>query len=141
MIRSINPTESQIQCAIVEWANHASIRLPSPFLSSYRVGSFLFAIPNGGKRSITEGIRLKKEGVKKGVSDLFLAIPMDVVESHHPIIYYKCGLWIEVKTKSGKISKEQQNWLIKMFELGYETVFVRSVDEGIQAIKDYLGMK
>ena len=32
----------------------------------------LFAIPNGGKRSIKTAIDLKSEGVKRGVPDLFI---------------------------------------------------------------------
>jgi len=53
----------------------------------------IFAIPNGGNRSITEANRLKAEGVEPGVFDIYIP------EWH---------LWIEFKrTKGGKISKDQ----------------------------------
>ena len=35
----------------------------------------LFAIPNGGERNIIVAARMKKEGVRAGVPDLFLAAP------------------------------------------------------------------
>ena len=39
---------------------------------------WLHAIPNGGNRSAVTGARLKAEGVKRGIPDLFLpfTIPM-----------------------------------------------------------------
>lgn len=132
MIRRIDPTEHQIQCGIVEWANNTK----TPY-GQNKIGDFILAIPNGGNRSITEALRLKKEGVKKGVSDLFLAMPVtfNYGEDHGH------GLWIEVKSKKGKVSKAQENWAVLMIKSNYECRIVYSVDEGIQAIKDYLGMR
>lgn len=131
MIRRVEPTEHQIQAAIVEWAN----------VNNYEgviIGGYLLAIPNGGYRHIAEAKKLKKEGVKAGVSDLFLAIPkFNGVEN--PKFPY--GLWIEVKALKGKISENQKLWNAKMNCIGYATKIVRTVDEGIQAIKDYLGMR
>jgi hypothetical protein len=100
----------------------------------------LLAIPNGGKRSITEAKRLKKEGVKSGVSDLFLAYPK-YRGGYFIELYDECGLWIEVKTKKGQLSKFQNSWIEKMIDVGYKAIVVRSVEEGIQSIKDYLGIK
>lgn len=134
-MRKIEPSESAIQCAIVEWAN--ATRMPE--WGNKKIGDFLFAIPNGGNRSITEAVRLKKEGVKKGVSDLFMAFPVKERRDRIDVNFH--GLWIEVKSRKGIISKEQAYWLALMEELKYEQYVVKSVDEGIQAIKDYLGMK
>ena len=135
-LRRIEPTEHQIQCAIVEWANKAHTR---NCLSI--IGEFLIAYPNGGSRKkiklkcgkfvSLEGKRLKKEGVKAGVSDLFLALPSKGFG----------GLWLEVKTSKGKVSKAQQSWRDLMRSTGYCAGVVRSVDEGIQVIKYYLGIK
>jgi hypothetical protein len=140
MIRRIDPTESQIQCAIVEWANVTSCKcrhFSNP--NNKNIGDFLFAIPNGGSRNIAEAVRLKKEGVKKGVTDLFLAIPI-MRHGYMVDFYLSCGLWLEAKTKKGKVSTEQKNWMSLMKDVGYPSVIFRSVEEGIQAIKDYLGM-
>lgn len=140
MIRRIDPTEHQIQCAIVEWANifgiekYEQLANGDLIIRKRKVIDFLLAVPNGGKRSITEAIRLKKEGVKMGVSDLFFAHPSMGERS------FNHGLWIEVKSRKGKLSKEQKEWMILMSNVGYKCVEVKSVDEGIQAIKIYLGM-
>jgi len=52
----------------------------------------LFHIPNGGWRDIRTATHLKREGVVKGIPDLFC--PRE-------------NLWIELKTKTGKLSQEQ----------------------------------
>jgi hypothetical protein len=140
-IRSIFPSEHQIQCAIVEWANIFTIEKYEQsingglILIKRKIIDYLLAVPNGGNRSITEALRLKREGVKRGVSDLFFAHP-----SFGRGFFYH-GLWIEVKSKKGKLRKEQKEWMLFMSNVGYKCVEVRTVDEGIQAIKDYLGMR
>ena len=133
-MRRIDPTEHQIQAAIVEWAYKTKmVNKYNPERIIY-LKDHLIAIPNGGKRSITEAIRLKKEGVKPGVSDLFLACPSFNGKN-------KNGLWIEVKSKRGKVSRMQYEWSELMQGCHYAVSFIYSVDEGIQAIKDYLGME
>src|SRR2546421_316035 len=109
MIRRVEPTEHQIQCAIVEWANKV------PLLMNWTIGDFLIAIPNGGKRTqiknkngkyfSLEGLRLKKEGVKAGVSDLFLTYSFVRPSEYNDFPVETYGLWIEIKKKGGKMSK------------------------------------
>ena len=135
MIRKIEPSERQIQCAIVEWANNTMMKR-----GKLKIGSFLLKIPNEGKRSLAYGARMKKEGMKKGVSDLFLACPIPRM-GYQVDFYIKCGLWLEIKSNKGKLSMEQIEWITLMNIAGYEARCVDSVDEGIQAIKDYLGIK
>jgi len=68
----------------------------------YRL-KYVFAIPNGGKREIINASRLKAEGLKSGVPDIFAPIPtwhrnkkgLSNFEQV-PLIKY-CGLWIEMK--------------------------------------------
>lgn len=142
MIRRIEPTEHQIQSAIIEWTQCVKISLPPIHYSQnaevVNLSDFIIAIPNGGKRSLTEGLKFKREGVKKGVSDLFLACPQPINRQDG---LWKYGLWIEVKRKNGKLSKEQKLWFERMKIAGYSSCVVYSVDEGINAIKDYLGIK
>ena len=138
-IRRIYPTEHHIQAAIVELAN----TINSPFIYLNKKGKFgeerrklsdfLIKQANEGKRSWITGKKMKKEGLKKGVSDLFLAIPVSRKNL--------CGLWMEVKSKKGKVSDSQQRWGNLMKMIGYWFVDIYTVDEGIQAIKDYLGMR
>lgn len=68
---------------------------------------WMHAIPNGGQRDKRTAAKLKSEGVKRGVLDVFLPVPVrhnEMVDfSFYPVRY--CGLWIEMKrpetTKAG----------------------------------------
>jgi len=135
------PSETQIQQAIVEWASHKEYerRYEDDYRANF-VGDFLIAIPNGGWRNKKEASRLKREGVKKGVSDLFLAIPIARLNKRG-VIYTESGFWLEIKTSKGRMSKEQERWKILMNSRGYRVACIRSVDEGILIIEDYLGIK
>lgn len=129
MKRSIYPSESAIQQAIVEWANNTKISVGG--INGFKIGDFLLAIPNGGYRNKYEALKLKNEGVKAGASDLFLAIPISPW----------CGLWGETKSLKGKLSALQREWFGLMEIAGYRVSVFHSIDKGIQAFKDYLGMK
>ena len=59
--------EAEHQAALFRWASLVSLRLPELRL--------LFAVPNGGHRHRAVAARLKDEGVKAGVPDLFLPVP------------------------------------------------------------------
>jgi len=67
-------------------------------------------------------------GVKKGISDIFLPYPN---ERHN-------GLYIELKTETGTVSKEQNEFLDFTNESGYLAVVCRSKDEAVGVILDYL---
>jgi len=95
-------------------------------------------IPNEGKRTIGGHQRMIREGMQVGASDLFIAWPT----------YDFYGLWMEVKPDgwSGPKSKKEKDrvalqkaFLDKMKYVGYQGEFVIGVDEGIHAIKHYLG--
>lgn len=89
----------------------------------------LFAIPNAGQgRSEISGSRLKEEGVRAGVSDLFLAAP---VGRWH-------GLFYEVKSSIGKLSVPQSTFLYAMEMEGYRAECGYSGEEAIEFIKSYL---
>jgi len=137
-LRRIDPTESQIQCAIVEWASKIKVK------GVYKISSFLIKPCNEGKRSWIDGKIKKKEGLRKGVSDLFLAIPCwryKVSDGSSLDKEYFGGLWLEIKSKNGRLSIPQLEWITLMSINGYEARCVDTVDSGIQAIKDYLGVK
>lgn len=86
------------------------------------------AIPNGGGRSKREAGRLKAEGVRKGVPDIFCAIPQG---SFH-------GLYIEMKSEDGRVSEEQDEWLLVSRQLGYAGSVCRSSDEAFSLWKTYV---
>lgn len=89
---------------------------------------YIFAIPNGELRSKAVAIRLKKEGLKAGVSDIFLAKPTN---KYH-------GLWMEFKAAKNKLSPVQEEFMNNMLSQGYECAVVRSLEEALIVLEKYL---
>lgn len=124
--------EDDHQQALINWARCSRIR--HDLFSAYRIIDFLIAIPNGGKRNPREAARLKAQGVKAGVSDLLLALPLN----------NKAGLWIEmkrpiVKGKKKPITSDTQiEWQNKMITAGYDAVVCFGLDEAKDQIEKYL---
>ena len=119
--------EDDHQAALFKWAAMESARKPA--LSN------LFAVPNGGKRNVREATRLKSQGVKAGVPDLFLAYPSARF----------AGFFIELKRPIVKgesrpsVSKEQADWLKRLSEAGYRAQVCYGWLEAREAINEYLG--
>lgn len=110
--------EFYLQCACVKW-----------FRLQYKQYSHnLFAVPNGGKRTKAEAGKLKAEGVLAGVADLIL------LKSNH----HYGALLIEMKTKIGRQSDEQKAWQAKIEKDGYLYVVIRSLEEFMKVVKEYL---
>lgn len=83
---------------------------------------------NERRCSPQEGQMLKRMGVKRGVSDFFLAFPQNG----------KAGLWIELKVGKNKPSKEQEAFLERKAKRGYETVCAWGTDAAREVINEYL---
>lgn len=115
------PTESAEQIALFQWAQAAAGAFPALRL--------MFAIPNGGNRNIVTATRLKAEGVKSGVPDIFLAAPSG--EYH--------GLFLELKRlKGGEVSEAQEAWLKGLSEKGYGACIAKGWKEAADIIVEYL---
>ena len=111
------------QVRFVNWAKKRSLFDP--------VYSMLFAIPNGGKRSLRVGAKLKLEGVRAGVPDLMLPVARG---GYH-------GLFIEMKrTEGGGLSKEQKQWKEKLMAQGYQFVMARGAEAAKKAITEYVNL-
>lgn len=115
------PTEHQIQVTFFQWWDAWAPTKGHP-------SQLCFAIPNGGKRSRAVAGKLKAEGVKKGVADVCLAIPMD--QFH--------GLFLEFKRPGGKPTPEQAAFLYEVRRRGYNALVVWTVQEAIRAVQQYL---
>lgn len=83
---------------------------------------------NERKCSIAEGRTLKRMGVKRGVADFFLAIPVKEYS----------GLWIELKSNNGKLSPEQKLFLERKRQRGYQAVTCWGFEETKAIILIYL---
>ena len=122
-------TEYEIQKAIVKWVKASN----DPRLA------FMYATPNEGRRSPAHYQKRKSEGMLSGVPDLHLPYPIH--DREHPLLIIKPGLFVEVKTPNGELSKVQQDFKNFCDGVGYPYVIVRTVDAGIQAIKSYLWLE
>lgn len=109
-------TESQIQKAVMRWVRY-----------QYKIRNFVIHIPNEGKRTPTYGKMLKDMGMKKGVSDLFIAMPS---RDYH-------GAWIEIKREKGRLTKEQEHFLELMKANGYFVSVCYGYNQTIEKIAWY----
>lgn len=102
----------------------------------------IFAIPNGGRRNVREAVRLKRQGVKAGVPDLFLACTScsysDRIKKYSFSDFN--GLFIEMKAGKNKPTKSQSDWHIKLKDFGYRIIIAYSWTEAVNEIIDYLGL-
>ena len=118
------PSESDEQICVFEWAAVMQPKVPELQL--------LFHIPNGGYRNKATAARMKAEGVKAGVPDLFLPVARNGAH----------GLFIEMKKrKGGKVREEQYTWGKALTFEGYQFTICRGADDAIGCICDYLGVK
>lgn len=111
-------TEHQEQAALVQW-----FRMQYPLYANN-----LVAIPNGGKRDVSVARKLKKEGTLAGASDLLL------IKRNRSY----CGMFIEMKTKTGKAQASQLQFLDMVQREGYMGVICYGIDEAIIKIKQYM---
>lgn len=116
-------SESQEQIALFMWAKLQSKTKPELAL--------LYHIPNGGHRSKIAASRLKKEGVKAGVPDVFLPVSRG---GFH-------GLYIEMKAAGGRPSTEQVRWLDDLASQGYMAVICYGYEAAKSTIENYLEAK
>lgn len=101
-------TEHAEQVSLVQW------------LDATHPGLLYFAIPNGGNRNIVTATKLKAEGVKAGVPDLF---------------FPSLRLFIELKrTKGGKVSPAQRDMATRLESCGYRVVVCKGAREAVDVI-------
>jgi len=112
------PSEHDEQVGFVNWFR---TRFPKVLI---------FAIPNGGKRSIGAGKKFKAEGVVAGVPDLFIPA---------------WDVWVEMKRKTGGRLSPDQKEMIKYLESeGYKVIVGKGATDASRQImeaKDNWGRK
>lgn len=99
------------------------VRLVSWFRKTWP-GVRIFAIPNGGGRSMAQGSALKAEGVTPGVPDLFIPA---------------WGVWVEMKKATGGVvSPIQRDWVAYLEGIGHLVIIGRGFEDAKRQIE---GMK
>lgn len=117
----MNHAEDAEQEALFKWAAyHEELR-------------WMHAIPNGGNRNIREAARLKRQGVKAGVWDIFLPAPRN---GYH-------GLYIEMKNPNGKgrLSVSQKAFGQYIEQEGYMLEVCNTWLEAKTMICEYMGIE
>lgn len=100
----------------------------------YPETEWMFAIPNGGERNPIVAAKLKAEGVKAGVPDIFLPCSGAEGKAADGNSYWHPGLFIELKVKKNKLSKEQGEYVRALTEAG----FVVMICYGWEAARDVI---
>ena len=120
------PKETAIQATVIDWAKGYGSKLDGI--------DMLHSIPNGAvlgnpayNRFALIG-KLKAEGLKPGVLDLFLACAR---HGFH-------GFYLEAKTPDGELSGDQESWIIRAQEEGYKTAVFDNPQHAIDLITEYL---
>jgi hypothetical protein len=108
--------EYRLQCAVMFW-----IKTQYP-------EALVTIAPNGMKLNIGQAVKLKRMGYSKGTPDICI---FEARKGKH-------GLFIELKTRTGKVSPEQKEWHQKLKERNYEVEVCWSFEEAICTIENYL---
>ena len=115
--------ESKLQESCVKWFDYSYPKYKHLF----------FAIPNGGARNIITGAILKRQGVRKGIPDMFLAV---FCRSCSGINWG--GLFIEFKTDKGKLTAEQEVFFHTSVLQNFKCVVIRDFDSFKELMEKYL---
>ena len=111
--------EHNEQVAVFAWAGREEARYPELAL--------LFAVPNGGRRDKITGARLKAEGVKPGVPDIWWPVARG---PYH-------GLVIELKADKGRPTPKQKAWLAALEAQGWKVMVCVGAAAAVQVIEWY----
>lgn len=107
----------------------------------YPALKWLHAIPNGGWRKPGVAGKLKAEGVRKGVHDYswpFRAPHPEFGIGATPPFY--SGLYIELKSMTGKPTPEQRRFGEFAASQGFKVVYARGWEAAWRAVCDYAGI-
>lgn len=113
--------EHREQEALFEWTAYNEARIPELAL--------LYAVPNGGARHPMVAAKLKAEGVKPGVPDMFLPVARRMWH----------GFYIEMKAGDNKPTDEQTQWIEALKAQGYCVDVSYGWQEAARKILAYLG--
>lgn len=98
--------------------------------SHYPELGLMFAIPNGGQRNVLVAMKMKAEGVKAGIPDIFLPVAK---QGFH-------GLFIEMKYGKNKTSENQKLWIENLKEQHYRVEVCYGSREAQNVLIDYLDL-
>ena len=110
--------ETKHQITLIDW-----IAIQYPALSKY-----VIHIANERHSSKLRGYILKRAGLRKGCSDLFIAFPNG----------FFGGLFIEMKSLKGKLSPHQKEFIELMRGAGFKAVVCYGFEGAMNEVKTYM---
>lgn len=126
-------SESAQQQAYFCWASLPHVR------EKYPQVELAYHIPNGGARDAPTAARLRSEGVKAGVPDIHLPVPVDItVYGISQVVSRYHSLYIEMKYGKNVQSPVQITWFDKLSEYDHACVVCWHWYEAAEATIDYL---
>ena len=109
-------TEEQMHMAVMGW-----------LMSERRFRDDVYHFANERACSFGYGLKLKKMGVRAGVSDIFFA------KARGP--YH--GLWVELKTQTGRFTKPQLQFIANQMRNSYYACICRSFEDALHVFQMY----
>lgn len=155
-------SEHSHQVALLMWANMACNYGLKASLDNYSYNVFghaqellkenndqipqlkwLHAIHNQGHGDKIRGGKAKAEGVKPGVFDLFLPVPISLDGEFNGALPRRLyhGLYLELKVGKNQPSEKQNEFAADMGAAGYQTAVAWGWLEAREKILDYLQIK
>jgi hypothetical protein len=104
------------------------MRLVKMSEGKYPALKLMFACPNGSLRHHAVAAKLKAEGVKPGVPDLMLPVPIGGYT----------GLAIEMKSMTGYASREQKDWIEALRSNGWRAEVCRGREAAWKVVLEYV---
>jgi len=120
-------TPEQIAAPGTEHSQQAALFAYIAQQTDYPELKLAFSIPNGGLRSKATAARLKAEGQRAGVWDIFLPVPRG---RWH-------GLFIEMKVGKNVLTTPQSDFMVSLFN-NYSFMTCYSWDEAKTALISYV---
>lgn len=114
-------SEHDEQCSFFHWCDVFKERIP--------LLEMVFAIPNGGLRHKRVAVKMKAEGVKSGVPDVFVAVPA----SNY------AGLFIEFKYGTNSPTNNQLAWIDSLQSQGYKCAIAYDWVTAAKTVLQYFG--
>lgn len=119
-LRDMKRSEDTEQIRVMDWAASAAARWPEL--------KWLHHTPNGGTRNSREAVKLKRMGVRRGVSDICLPYPRG---RYH-------GLYIEMKYGRNVTTQEQAEFLCDMRDADHCVAVCHDAQSAIGLIEQYV---
>ena len=108
--------------------HHLQVECVRLFRLKHHKDGIIYAVPNGGKRTLTEGAIKRYEGMTVGIPDLHIPVPRKGYAS----------LYIEMKNgKTGRLSENQKDMIERLRSYGNKVEVVRTLDEFMAVVDDY----